>query len=146
MNLKILHCIHSVDPAGGGPIEVVKQLCAAHVRSGCEVGILSLDRPQASWVRDCPHKVHPLGPGWLSYGYSPRLTPWLTANRRVFDAVIIHGIWQYHSVGSWRALRNTQVPYLVFTHGMLDPWFKRKYPLKHLKKSIYWRLGVTIAF
>src|SRR5213076_1488953 len=22
--------------------------------------------------------------------------------------------------------------------GMLDPWFKRTYPLKHLKKWIYW--------
>src|SRR5262249_24621381 len=25
-----------------------------------------------------------------------------------------------------------------FTHGMLDPWFKRRYPLKHLKKWLYW--------
>ncbi len=23
-------------------------------------------------------------------------------------------------------------------HGMLDPWFKRTYPLKHLKKWLYW--------
>jgi glycosyltransferase involved in cell wall biosynthesis len=30
------------------------------------------------------------------------------------------------------------VPYLVQTHGMLDPWFKRTYPLKHLKKWAYW--------
>ena len=28
--------------------------------------------------------------------------------------------------------------YFVFTHGMLDPWFKRTYPLKHLKKWLYW--------
>jgi glycosyltransferase involved in cell wall biosynthesis len=27
---------------------------------------------------------------------------------------------------------------VVFTHGMLDPWFKRQYPLKHLKKWLYW--------
>jgi glycosyltransferase involved in cell wall biosynthesis len=26
----------------------------------------------------------------------------------------------------------------VFTHGMLDPWFKRAYPLKHLKKWLFW--------
>jgi hypothetical protein len=30
------------------------------------------------------------------------------------------------------------VPYVVFTHGMLDPWFKRTYPLKHFKKCVYW--------
>jgi glycosyltransferase involved in cell wall biosynthesis len=29
-------------------------------------------------------------------------------------------------------------PFLVFTHGMLDPYFKRRYPLKHLKKWFYW--------
>jgi glycosyltransferase involved in cell wall biosynthesis len=29
----------------------------------------------------------------------------------------------------------------VFTHGMLDPWFKRTYPLKHLKKWLYWPWG-----
>lgn len=34
-----------------------------------------------------------------------------------------------------------QVPYHVFTHGMLDPWFKHTYPLKHIKKSIYWLLS-----
>ena len=27
---------------------------------------------------------------------------------------------------------------MVYTHGMLDPWFKRRYPLKHLKKMLYW--------
>ena len=29
-------------------------------------------------------------------------------------------------------------PYLVFPHGMLDPWFKKTYPFKHLKKQFYW--------
>ncbi|MQU61112.1 glycosyltransferase, partial [Pseudomonas helleri] len=32
-------------------------------------------------------------------------------------------------------------PYFVFTHGMLDPWFKRTFPLKHLKKWLYWPWG-----
>jgi glycosyltransferase involved in cell wall biosynthesis len=35
-------------------------------------------------------------------------------------------------------LASTGVPYYVFTHGMLDPWFKHRYPLKHLKKRLYW--------
>jgi glycosyltransferase involved in cell wall biosynthesis len=30
---------------------------------------------------------------------------------------------------------------LAFTHGYLDPWFRTAYPLKHLKKAIYWRLA-----
>ena len=27
-----------------------------------------------------------------------------------------------------------------FPHGMLDPWFKRRYPIKHIKKQVYWWL------
>ncbi len=33
------------------------------------------------------------------------------------------------------------IPYFVFSHGMLDPWFRRTYPLKHVKKALYWRAG-----
>jgi glycosyltransferase involved in cell wall biosynthesis len=44
-------------------------------------------------------------------------------------------------MGVWRALRGSPTPYFVFTHGMLDPWFKQTYPLKHLKKWLYWPWG-----
>jgi glycosyltransferase involved in cell wall biosynthesis len=30
------------------------------------------------------------------------------------------------------------VPYMVFPHGMLDPYFKKSFPIKHLKKWAYW--------
>ena len=68
----------------------------------------------------------------------PAFVPWLRQNRARYDAVIVNGLWQYHSFGAWRALRGTATPYYVFPHGMLDPWFKRAFPLKHLKKSLYW--------
>ena len=54
------------------------------------------------------------------------------------DVVIIHGLWQYHSFAAWRALKSTNIPYFVYTHGMLDPWFKNSFPLKHFKKQLYW--------
>ena len=31
-----------------------------------------------------------------------------------------------------------RTPYVVFPHGMLDPYFKRAFPLKHFKKQVYW--------
>lgn len=64
--------------------------------------------------------------------------PWLKRHASTFDAVIVDGIWNYASFGAWRALHNSSVPYFVFTHGMLGPWFKQTYPLKHLKKWLYW--------
>jgi glycosyltransferase involved in cell wall biosynthesis len=82
--------------------------------------------------------VHCLGPGLFRYGYTPQFTPWLRRNATRFDAVIVNGVWQYHSLATWRVLRGSSIPYYLFMHGMLDPWFKRHYPLKHLKKLLYW--------
>lgn len=136
---RILHCISSVNPQGGGPIEGVKQLSAIYQRAGHAVEVLSLDAPDAPWVAAFPSVCHALGPTRLGkYGYTSRLVPWLKAHAHQYDAVIINGIWQYHTFGVWRALRRSATPYFVFTHGMLDPWFKRHYPLKHLKKWMFW--------
>src|SRR5258708_12756609 len=48
------------------------------------------------------------------------------------------GLWQPHILAVWQRFQKTAIPYFVFPHGMLDPWFKRTYPLKHLKKWLYW--------
>src|SRR5579862_7846469 len=136
--MNILHTIASVNPAGGGPIEGIKQLATILTRAGHHIEVASLDRPDAPFLKESPVLVHPLGPSTLHYAFSSRFLPWLHANRSRYDAVVVNGIWQYHSFGTWRALRNSSTPYVLFTHGMLDPWFKRKYPLKHLKKWMYW--------
>jgi glycosyltransferase involved in cell wall biosynthesis len=136
--MKILHIISSVNPAGGGPIEGVKQLGTTLVACGHRVEIASLDAPEMPWVGECPLPVHALGPPHLGYAYSTRLIPWLRAHHNEYDAAVVNGIWQYHSFAAWRALHGSNTPYVIFTHGMLDPWFKRQYPLKHLKKWMYW--------
>jgi glycosyltransferase involved in cell wall biosynthesis len=136
--LKILHTICSVDPAGGGPIESINQLGLAQIAAGHEVEIAALDSPDAPYLKQSVLPVHALGPAVLGYAFSSRLVPWLRANRGRYDVVIVNGIWQFHSFGTWRALHDTDTPYVLFTHGMLDPWFKNEYPLKHLKKCMYW--------
>jgi glycosyltransferase involved in cell wall biosynthesis len=136
--MKILHVISSVDPKGGGPIEGVNQLSAVHRVLGVEVAICSLDESDAEYVRNSKTKVYALGPSSRGYGYNKSLVPWLKAHAHKYDAVIVNGLWQYIGFAVWRALSGTDIPYFVFTHGMLDPWFKRAYPLKHLKKWLYW--------
>jgi glycosyltransferase involved in cell wall biosynthesis len=69
---------------------------------------------------------------------SRRFVPWLRDNAETFDSVVVNGLWQFNSFGVWQALRGTGKHYVVFPHGMLDPWFKRTYPLKHAKKWLYW--------
>jgi glycosyltransferase involved in cell wall biosynthesis len=137
--MKILHCAHSLDPATGGPVEFLKQITRAMVCRGHDLEVVSLDTPDVPGREDLPAKVHRLGSGRGSYGYSPSYLPWLRGHGAEFNAVMIHGLWQYQSFGAWRALRDSGTPYYVFPHGMLDPWFNRAHPLKHLKKLIYWR-------
>jgi glycosyltransferase involved in cell wall biosynthesis len=136
--MRILELISSVNPAGGGPIEGLKQTAAVSARRGASVEVATLDDPAAPWIRDFPLPLHAFGPARLKYSYTPRLKPWLRAHARDFDAVVVHGLWQYHGFAARQALRGTSTPYYVFPHGMLDPWFKRTYPLKHLKKWLYW--------
>lgn len=138
MGFRILHTISSVNPAGGGPIEGLKQLAAVNIRHGHEVEVVSLDDPESPWVRACPLRCHAMGPSSTIYHYSSRFVPWLREHRQEYDVVIVNGLWQYASFGVWRALHDTPTPYFVYTHGMLDPWFKRRYPMKHLKKWLYW--------
>jgi len=135
--MKLVHVLPTLNPASGGPTEYVRQVVPAVMAAGHHVEALTLDRPQAPWLSGLPFPVHAMGPSWGKYGYTPRLVPWLRENAGRYDVVIIHGMWQYHCFGAWRALRH-RVPYVVFTHGMLAPWFKRTYRLKHLKKWLYW--------
>ena len=136
--MRFLHSIHTVNPARGGVIESVTQTSAVLIRRGHTVEIVSLDAPDDPWVRDCPVPVHALGLGRGGYGYAPHFSEWIKARRSNYDTVIVHGLWQYHSFGVWRAVAGSSTPYFVFPHGMLDPWFKRTYPLKHFKKLLYW--------
>ena len=136
--MKILHLLSTVDPRAGGPTEGVLQSGLSMRAMGHEVEVVSLDAPDAPYVAAFGLRLHALGPSRGFYGLCPRLVPWLKENASRFDAVIVNGLWQYQSFGAWKALRGSGVPYYVFPHGMLDPWFKRTYPLKHLKKSLYW--------
>ena len=139
--MKILQVTHSLDPAGGGPTEQIKQIFQVLLEMGHLTEAATLDAPESDWLTDSPIKVHALGPRILGYGYSPKFVPWLREHAKDYDAVIVRGIWQYSSFGVWRALYKQTTPYFVFPHGMLDPWFKQRYPLKHFKKWLYWPWG-----
>ncbi len=140
--MKILHVTCSMDPAQGGLTAFLHALVPALAALGHPSEIVSLDAPGASFLTGPNPPVHALGPARLAYAYAPRLAPWLRAESRRFDVVIVHGLWQYHGLAVRRALRRPgSPPWFVFSHGMLDPWFKRQYPLKHVKKYVYWWLA-----
>ncbi|HEX4508314.1 MAG TPA: glycosyltransferase [Alphaproteobacteria bacterium] len=139
--MRILHIIHSVDPAGGGPVEGLIRQCEALPDCRCEV--VTLDPPDAPFLKDFPLPLHALGvrtaKGRLSrFGYTPHLVPWLKGHAGDYDIAVVNGLWNYASAGSSRILPKLPVPYVVYPHGMMDPWFRKAYPAKHWLKQLFW--------
>ncbi len=136
--MKLLRLSRSLNPAGGGIAEGVRQFTPHLAALGVATTVASLDPPEAPWLQDQPCQAIGLGPVATGYGYRRSLPARIRSLALQHDVVIIEGIWQYHAYATWLALRGSSIPYFVYTHGMLDPWFKRTYPLKHLKKWAYW--------
>jgi glycosyltransferase involved in cell wall biosynthesis len=131
---RLLHVVDSLAPAAGGTTEGIRRLAESGVSA---VEVVCLDEAGEAYLRGQSFPVHALGPAQGNYRYTPRLGEWLRGNLARFDGVVIHGLWQYHSYGSYRVVRG-RIPFVVFPHGMLDPYFKRAFPLKHVKKQVYW--------
>jgi glycosyltransferase involved in cell wall biosynthesis len=133
--MRILHIVGTVSPAAGGPTEVIKMLIR-YAPPGYTGELATLDDPAAPFLRDLQFPVHAFGSGrkrWFQAG----LFRWLRKNRARFDGVVVHGLWEFTGLAAM--LSAAKYPgYVVFTHGMLDPYFKRTFPVKHVKKWLYW--------
>ena len=136
--LRVLHIVGTISPAAGGPSEAI-QMLIRYAPPGDTAELATLDDPNAVFLDGLPFPAHALGsakPRW----WRPALLRWLRRNRSRFDGVIVHGLWEYTGWAARRAYAG-KLPYMVFPHGMIDPWFKRAYPAKHLKKWLYWLLS-----
>ncbi|MBU1695360.1 MAG: glycosyltransferase [Verrucomicrobia bacterium] len=138
--MNILHVINSSNPAGGGPIESIVQAHRALAPHGHAFELACVDPPGSAWLSGFAFPAHALGPARTKYRYAPGLRPWIGREAPRFDCAIVHGIWLYPSFATWRALRGTIVPYFIYTHGLLDPVFRRVFPLKHIYKMLSWKL------
>jgi glycosyltransferase involved in cell wall biosynthesis len=154
--MKILRIISTCDPAHGGPIEGVFRVGEELARLGHVQDVMTLDPPDAPYVASAPARVFATGvpgaaadghdagrqaPLWRRFGYTPGAIPWIRAHRADYDAVIVSGLWNYAAVAARWGLVGGDTPYVVFTHGMLDPWFKQTYPLKAAAKQAVWLIN-----
>jgi glycosyltransferase involved in cell wall biosynthesis len=143
--LRVLHVIDSIDSSTGGPIQSIIQL-AAHQMHDIETSLVTLDLHAEGIDGDFPLPARYLGVDDIfrrttgAFRLTPTMVPWLRQHASSYDIVVLHSIWTFAPLGAWLALRRAGVPYVAFTHGMLDPWFKRTYPLKHAKKQLFWSL------
>lgn len=145
--MRILHIIDTLSPAAGGPPEAVRQLVKAYALEipGSEVEIVCLDNPHAPFLAGISCRIHALNQTSLGrFAFSPRLWRWLHQNAARFDAIVMNGIWSFPNIAVRFATRHANKRYAVFVHGALDPWFNRQYPLKHLKKLLYWPMQYNV--
>ena len=147
--MKVLHIIPSVDPTHGGPIEGVRRIGHVFEEMGVTQELLTLDPPDAPYVQDYPRKVYPMGRRsgdgndpvsrirrWMRR--SPEALAWAREHVRDYDAVVVNSLWNYSTRLARLALVGSGVPYVVYPHGMLDPWFRQRYPAKHAAKQLLW--------
>lgn len=139
--MKLLHVIAGTDPESGGPIEALLRISEVLIRDGHQVAVISLEDDHEVAQRRFPFPIAGLGHGTRPYRYNGQLAPWIRANAPKFDAIVLHGLWNYSSFGSWRGLRKGSTPYYIFAHGMMDPWFRDNYPLKHFAKQAFWMIA-----
>lgn len=144
-SMRLLHMIDSFSPAAGGPPEAVRQLIQATRAAGTDVEAVCLDPPDAEFLNGIACPVHALGESFLGrFAFSPRLWRWLRENAGRYDAIVMNGIWSFPGLALHIAARRMGKPYGIFPHGALDPWFNRRYPLKYIKKLLYWPVQYAV--
>jgi glycosyltransferase involved in cell wall biosynthesis len=128
-----------MNPSYGGPPQGIRSSIQAMLALGIESEVVCCDRAFEPWARLDSFPIHAVGPGRLGFSYTRQLVPWLKKNANRFDAVILHGMWQWPGLAVLRA----RVPrFFLMPHGMLDPWFQTdsNRRLKALRNFFYWWL------
>jgi hypothetical protein len=92
MPLRILRVVQSVNPAGGGPIEGIRQIAVAHASTGHSLEIASLDPPGAPYLSFPAVPVTPLRRAWFDWLFPFSLYRWIHTHHRRYDAVVVDGI------------------------------------------------------
>ena len=138
--MKVLHVIPTIDLVDGGPVEGLMQLSICYDNAGIKLDVVCADtsNQKAAIIGNVYHFK-----SWLGrYGFSLSMFIWLFKNLKSYDLVVVDGLWGFGgaSVYLCSIMRRKTFKYYVFTHGMLDPWFKRRYPNKYYKKLLYWFL------
>ena len=139
--MKILHLIPYMHPSAGGPPVVVDRWCVELQKLGAEVQVLTTnaydDGSSPDWIEQYrsryPIDVCPLT-GPKGFGFSSQLRSRFLELLPKVDLVHVHNLWGYSNQLAAKYCPKYSVPFVVSTHGMLDPhslgrksWKKRLY-------------------
>lgn len=139
--MKILRLIESADPKKGGPIAGIRASNEILIARNIHVTVATLDSPSATFLQTIPcSQIEALGPPKTKLSFSANYSKWLNSNIQDYDAVIIHGVWQWSSIGALSALRNFSGKVYLFPHGSFDAWDSEQNRLGFFVKKLYFYL------
>ncbi len=148
--MRILHVIPSLAKRHGGPPKAAQELCRELVLMGHEVAIYTtnldgnqrLDVPVDQPIRGEDGVVRWYFATQRSglYGVSMSLIGALRRNIRSFDVVHIHTLYRFTSTVAAHYCRSARIPYILRTHGTLDPFLFHRH---RLRKRVYEALFET---
>lgn len=137
-----------MNPKGGGPAQGIRNSIPEMKKLGVENEVVCFDDSQADYLEKDDFVIHTLGKAKTALGYNKKLIPFLLENFHCFDAVVIHGLWMFHSyatLNAWKKYKNANKIFpklFVMPHGMLDPYFQKakERKLKAIRNWFYWKL------
>ncbi|AFD08010.1 glycosyltransferase [Solitalea canadensis DSM 3403] len=145
--MKILHVITGMDPQLGGVCQAVRTTIKGLGKLGVHNEVVCLDAFDSQFIKEDSFIIHALGPSKSSWAYGPTFLNWMMAHASNFDKIIIHGLWQYPTYATIKAIKKLRkvksLPKVfIMPHGMLDPYFQKasSRKLKAIRNWIYWRL------
>ena len=133
---RILRIISTLDPKSGGPQASIVESTNALCDVGYSVDILTSDKKNYLKHKNCKFKVIKLNLDSKSYNFSFKIINWIRNNKKDYDFIIIHGIWEFNSLLARIFIKKN---YYIILHGQLDPYFATA-TFKRIKKQIYWYL------
>lgn len=138
---RVLHVIQSFHPKSGGPPEGVRQLIDyfhSQQHPSVVIDVASLDHPSFIDCELVEGRVFPQKKYMFDNLFPFSLFIWLCRYSRNYDRIIVDAVWDWHLLVVFLSFLFTRIPYAVFTHGHLDPWFNKRYKLKFFKKLLFW--------
>lgn len=132
--MKVLHILDSVNPDQGGPLAFALNMAKERARHGHSSVFVSTDPADSSWLQDFPYPII------LATKSRKGVERAVNEACATCDVAVVQGLWNTAVIGGYAALRKNAVPWVLYPHGMLDPYFKKIKPIKNLIKHVYWVL------
>jgi len=134
--LRLLHVIHTLDPAAGGAVSAARSMCAALAARGHDITLYATgprreDQSGAYFTRIFPMEFPPMA---VSAGFARALK-----DMRDVDLVHVHMLYRFPQAAAAAFCRRNAIPYCVQPHGALEPVLFHKRERRGFKR-LYERL------